>query len=207
MKVLTTEQRTPEWHKARRGHVTASRLGDVLAKPGTKRRNGYLLSLVLDLEGVEDFSTSEDDLAPWQRDGVTWEAWARGWYSWHHFDVTETGFVEADPPFQWLGCSPDGLVGDVGGIEIKFHKRLQLLRESVDRIPRSTRDQTQMAMHICNRRWWDLVNFWRDDEMDLEQGHVTRIWRDQSRIDYLLERSANFYVDVLAMFESRKGKP
>lgn len=206
MKVLTTEQRTPEWHMARRGKITASRIGDVLAGAGTKRRQAYRLQLVLDLEGVDDFATSEEDLAPWQRDGVAWEEWARGWYAWQPGcqEVTTTGFVVSDE-VEFVGCSPDGLVGQDGGIEIKFHKNLRLLRENVDRVPRATSDQMQMAMHVCNRQWWDLVNFWRDDQMNLEKGHILRVWRDPSRIDYLLERSASFYLEVLEEVKRRKS--
>ena len=205
MKVLALHQRTPEWHQARAGRVTASRIGDAIAAPGTKRRSSYRLQLVLDLEGVEDFSTSEEDLAPWQRDGVTWEAWARGWYSWQpgRSQVDEIGFAVSDT-FDWLGCSPDGLIDLDGGIEIKFHKSLGLLRENVDKVPRSTSDQIQLSMFICDRQWWDLVNFWREDSMNLEQGHVKRIHRDDARITYLVERAGHFYAEVLDMVHQRK---
>jgi len=40
------EQRTDEWFKERLGHVTASKIKDVLAKKGTATRGNYLMQLV-----------------------------------------------------------------------------------------------------------------------------------------------------------------
>lgn len=205
MKVLVKAQHTPEWHSARASRVTASRIGDAIARPGTKRRAGYLLELALDLEGVPNIDGSDEHLAPWHLNGVMWESWARGWYAWQPSfpPVTETGFVVSDA-YDWLGCSPDGLIEDDGGLEIKCHLNLRLQRASIDHIPRATLDQMHLSMFICDRQWWDLLNFWRDDPMGLEQGHIIRIHRDPARIDYLVERAATFYAEVLDHVEQRK---
>ena len=109
MRILTTTQGDDLWDIARKGRITASGIGNVLAGKGTKSRFEYRMQLCLDLEGVEDFR----DSAIWFEDGRRYEGHARGWYDWNIATVTETGFVLHDE-YNWLGASPDGLVGEDG---------------------------------------------------------------------------------------------
>jgi hypothetical protein len=158
--------------------------------------------LVLDLEGVEDFQ----DTAFWFEEGRLYEGHARGWYDWHKSKVTETGFVLHDE-YNWLGASPDGLVGDDGMIEIKYRKTLKTFHESnIKDPPRAYLSQMQTGMWVCNRQWCDYVNYWRSDEHQKEQAHVRRIYRDEGRIRELEEAALIFWSEVLAMFRKRTGK-
>ena len=110
MKIITDEQGTEAWLEARRGHITASKIDCVIAGRFTKKRLDYLEELATDLAGIPDFDDHEP--APWFMAGRTYEDWARGWYSWETgHDVAQTGFCESDE-YEWLGMSPDGLIGD-----------------------------------------------------------------------------------------------
>jgi len=204
MREIVCEQGTPDWYRARAGHVTASRMAQVKARPGTKGRNNYLLELCLDLEGVEAWA--HEDPEPWYQHGRQWEDWARGWYSWHEQrDGRTTGFVEYEPA-PWLGCSPDWMLDPDGLLEIKCHKSLTQQRAAVAKASRPVIDQVQMQMLICGREWCDLLNYWRDLDHDLEQGAVQRIYPDEARQQYLMERATEFYNEVQALFEARNGR-
>lgn len=205
MKVLCTTQGTEEWYRARAGHVTASNMARVIANRGAKGRQGYLLDLVLDMEGVDNWQAS--DPPPWFQHGHQWEDWARGWYEYHQdVDVERTGFCEHDD-VRWLGCSPDGLTPDVY-LEIKSHKSLTQWRQAVARISRPYLDQCQAGMLVTGHRVAHLLHYWRNDETGelLERGHVHTIHADPARQDFLLERSVDFYQEALAYFRRRNPR-
>lgn len=201
MRILTKTQGDDMWEYARKGRVTASSIGHVLAGHGTKSRFEYRMQLCLDLEGVEDFR----DSAHWFEDGRRFEGHARGWYEWNVAPVTETGFVLHDE-YNWLGASPDGLVGDDGCIEIKYRKTLKTFHDSnIKPIPRLYESQMQTQMWVMGRAWCDYVNYWRSDEHGKEQAHVRRIERDDGRIRELEEAAILFWREVLQLYRKRTG--
>ena len=185
MPVLCTTQGTPEWHEARRGKITASAARLAIGRKGTKGRSDYIDKLVLDFEGVPDFS--EEETPPWFEAGRYFESWARGWYSWNFDrDVEETGFIVHDE-YSWLGCSPDGLVGEDGMIEIKFRHKLSTFHKFASiGVTSPVQAQVQTGLYVTGRKWCDYVNYWRSDDHDKEQGRCWRIDRDQAYIDNTL---------------------
>lgn len=202
MRILTSEQGTDEWELARKGRITASSIGKVLAGSGTKSRYDYKYQLCMDLEGIEDFQ----DSAHWFEAGRMYEDHARGWYDWNVTEVTQTGFVLHDE-YNWLGASPDGLIGDDGCIEIKFRKSLKTFHDSnIKPIPRLYESQMHTEMWVCNRQWCDYVNYWRSDEHEKEQAHVRRIYRDEGRIRELEAAAILFWSEVLDFYRERTGK-
>ena len=200
MRVLCDDQRSEEWLACRRGKITASSIQRVLAGPETRSRNSYMMSLVFDLEGVPDFNDEEPGV--WFEDGRKYESWARGWYSWNYnVDVSETGFVLHDE-FDWIGCSPDGIVEPDGLIEIKYRKSLKTYDQHTKRIQPSAFNQMQMQMYVMDRAWCDYVNYWRNDDNE-EKGHVQRVQRDDERLELLIEKCHAFWADVNTLFASR----
>lgn len=185
MRILCKEQRTPEWFAAKKGVISASEAKTVLMGKSTKGRRLYVERLADDLEGIPNFEDEESP--PWFIDGIYYESWARGWYQFKYdVDVEETGFAVHDD-YQWIGCSPDGLVGEHGLIEIKYRKSLTTFKKhaSINNRPADF-PQMQMQMFVTDRLWCDYINYWRSDDQELEQGHVQRIYRDQSYIDNTL---------------------
>jgi hypothetical protein len=71
--------------------------------------------------------------------------------------VKQVGFIEYN---DYVGCSPDGLVGDDGGIEIKCpddKEYFKLLLEKEGAISSDYMWQVQMNLLITERKWWDLI--------------------------------------------------
>jgi len=207
MRVLCDTQRdennqsTDEWLACRRGKITASAIAHVLAREGTDSRESYLLRLTQDLEGVPDLE--DDDPKPWFTDGRVYEDWARGWYSWNcNVDVIETGFILHDD-YNWIGCSPDGLVGSDGLIEIKYRKTLKTYAKHTTHVALGDLKQMQMQLFVTERAWCDYVNYWRDDDGN-EKGHVRRIQRDDDQIKALVNMCELFWIAVHKLHESRR---
>lgn len=202
MRILTEEQGTEMWEVARKGRLTASAIGKILAGKGTKTRHNYIMDLVLDLEGIQDFR----DSGSWFLEGRRYEGHARGWYQWERdIKVQETGFVLHDE-YNWIGCSPDGFVEDDGNIEIKYRKTLQTFDQSiVKNIPRLYQCQVQTQMWLCEKHWTDYINYWRDDITGKEQGHIRRIERDEAWIKEIENAAFLFWQAVLEKYRERNG--
>ncbi len=204
MNILCKEQGTQEWRDARRGKITASAARLAIGRPGTKGRADYILKLVHDWEGVPDLE--DEETPPWFLDGKYFESWARGWYSWQ-FDavVKETGFIVHDD-YSWLGCSPDGLIGDDGMLEVKFRKSLRTFHEHASiGVNKPVMAQVQTQLFVCDRRWCDYVNYWRSDDHELEKGRCKRIDRDQPYIDnVLLPAFVKIWTEAQALLLSRR---
>lgn len=179
MKLIDCEQGTPEWHQARCGKVTASRVCDIVrqTKNGvSKMRQTYLGELVAErLSGIqEDGFTSKP--MEWGKDK---EDEARKVYAFiHGRKVTRVGFVDHER-IAMAGASPDSLVDDDGMLEVKCPNTsthiATLLGERID--PDYVK-QMQWGMACTGRRWCDFVSF--DPRMPAEmQLYVQRVERDQ----------------------------
>ena len=202
MRILTDTQGTELWEVARKGRLTASAIGKILAGKGTKTRLNYIMDLVLDLEGVMDFR----DSGSWFLAGRQYENHARGWYQWERqTDVQQTGFILHDE-YNWIGCSPDGFVETDGNIEIKYRKTLDTFNRSIVKpVPRMYQCQMQTQMWLCEKRWTDYINYWRNDQTGQEQGHIRRIMRDEAWIREIENAAFLFWQEVIDKYRERNG--
>jgi len=147
------EQGSPEWFKLRKGVLTASDATAIGAS------GAGLLTLckekALELIGVESESYSN---ALMER-GTRLEPIGRAAYEFHvGCKVVEVGFITNDL-YVNAGASPDGLIGDDGGLELKARndiKHLSLIFGETKEIPYN---QIQMNLLISERKWWDFVSF------------------------------------------------
>lgn len=155
------EQRSPEWFEARCGIVTASVVGKLLtptlkvADNDTAR--GIIASLVAErITGTVEPTFTSDDMFR----GIVHEPLARDAYSEHHEKAVECGFMRLDNDGWSLGSSPDGLVGDDGGIEVKCPRaKSHVLTILADEVPPFYTGQIQAALLVSGRKWWDYVSF------------------------------------------------
>jgi dihydrofolate reductase len=73
-------------------------------------------------------------------------------------EVTEVGFCMHDT--LRCGVSPDGLIGDDGGIEIKCPKpstHVKYLRKGT--LPSEYKAQVMGCLWITGRQWWDFMSY------------------------------------------------
>jgi putative phage-type endonuclease len=182
MIIIDCEQGTPEWHEARLGKVTASRIADLMAKTksgwGASRKN-YMAELIAQkLTGVIPESYTNAAMQ-W---GTDHEPQARANYSLEMgFPISEVGLV-MHPTITEAAASPDGLVGDSGLVEIKCPNtatHIETLRSQTIDGKYIKQMQWQMACTGC--MWCDFVSF--DPRMPAEmEMFVQRIIRDGKMI-------------------------
>lgn len=190
------EQRTPEWMAQRLGRVTASRIADVLATtksgPAASRQN-YAAELVAErLTGTHaDFYVN----AAMQR-GTDLEPLARECYSFISGNtVIEEGFVP-HPTIAMAGCSPDGLIGNDGLVEIKCVGTAKHIALLTGGKPEGRYVQQVMWQMACTgRAWTDLAYF--DDRLPVEmQMHIVRIDRDEAVIADMEAKVREFLAEI-----------
>jgi len=153
-------QRTPEWFALRLGKVTASRIGDLMAKTKSgysASRANYMAELAIQRltgEVEQGFNT------PAMQWGTETESKARNAYSFFTGNaVKEVAFIY-HPDIDQAGASPDGLVGEDGLVEIKCPNsatHLETLRTG--KINNKYRLQMQWQMACSGRKWCDFVSF------------------------------------------------
>jgi len=156
-RIIECEQGSPEWFEARRGIPTASRYGDVLAEGKGVMRARYMRQLAGEIITEEPMETYKNDK---MERGKKHEPDLRKRYAFDHdVDVEQVGFLRSN--MIATGCSPDGLVGVDGMLEIKSSEP-DLLIELLDsgRAPTQHMPQIQGNLWITGRDWCDLVIGW-----------------------------------------------
>jgi len=156
------EQGSDEWRLAKLGHVSGSNIGVVMQKgrgdAPSKTRQSFIEKIV-----AERYSKKLDDNGytnEYMEWGTQTEPQARQAYevSRETF-VDKTGFWK-HPSIAWVGCSPDGLVGKDGLIEIKCPKTSTHLSYIWNNeVPSAYYLQMQCQMWVTNREWCDFVSF------------------------------------------------
>lgn len=179
-------QQDASWMLDRVGQFTASRAADLMARtksgPGASRANLLALLAVERITGqpVETYQN-----AAMQR-GSEMEAEARDAYSFHTgIAVAEAGFVRcAELPN--TGCSPDGLIGDVGLVEFKCPASMQKHLAALTNGEHATeyRWQLQHQMMTTGRAWVDAVSYDPRFPPGLQLA-IVRVYRDEDAISDL----------------------
>jgi len=194
-------QGSEQWHKKRSCHITASRFGDVMANPKTKRYKNYMLEKVNELSGAPYMS----DDAPWFKHGKVLEPFARERYD---FEMSLQGQSEVEQVFffthseyDYIGCSPDGKIGDLKGIEIKCSEsHSAYLKNAKETMPAKFKPQVQGQIWICNYDSVDFITFFRDpDERLKDEINIVNVKPDLEYIKKLEKRCVQFWAEVQKM--------
>lgn len=193
-------QESQDWMLARAGKFTASRATALMArtKTGYGAARGELLTL-LAVERLTGQCVPTYQNAAMQR-GIDMEAEARDAYSFETgCAVIECGFIAHDT-LPHTGASPDGLIGDLGLVEIKcpanMEKHLDAIRNGAH--AQEYRWQLQHQMLVTGRAWVDAVSY--DPRFpDGLQLAITRVHRDETATNELMHaiRVANEEVESI----------
>lgn len=186
MKIIDCVQGTPAWKAARLGMPTASQFGRIMSAKTLKPLAGaetYALELLAEWA----LGVMEDEGSGFMERGHGLEESAIAAYELETGrDVTRIGFLTNDAGT--IGCSPDGLVGEEGGLEIKCpaaKTHLAYLLAPGDVGPYAP--QIQGALWLTGRAWWD----WRSWHPTLPAAAV-HVERDERFIAALAQIVEDF---------------
>lgn len=197
LEICEAEQNSPAWFEFRRGLPSASKFQCLLANSAEKKgRRTYLYDLageILSGECMESFGNSYTDR------GHVQEGEARDWYAFAtDAELIRVGAVRS--AFLGAVCSPDSLIGDDGGLEIKTRMaRLQLELLESGELPNEHRAQVQGAMWILCRPWWDFVSY-----CPKIRPFKVRVHRDEKYIASLAIAVREFNEELKALVERNR---
>lgn len=202
---LPVEQGSEEWHKARLGIPTSSEFTRIVtpkgALSGSTTRYRYACELIAERmlgHPVNDY------VSDWMLRGQDLEDRAVAYYELQRdIDTQRGGFCKIDAAlmhkseFYSVGCSPDRLVGDDGGLEIKcpsetIHVATLLGLEDV---LVKHRLQVQGSLWITGRKWWDFLSY----HPELPPA-LMRIERDEEFIGTLSKHVRAFCVSLEELY-------
>lgn len=185
-----------EWHAARCGKVTASRVADLIAKTKTgwgASRANYMAELVAErLTGTQAAGYSNAAMQ-W---GTDMEPEARENYAFiSDVEVEQVGFVP-HPTIEMAGASPDGLIGDDGLVEIKCPNTATHIDTLIGQaVPAKYVTQMQWQMACTGRAWCDFVSY--DPRMpEGMQVFIRRVERDEETITQLEADVSTFLAEL-----------
>lgn len=161
MKIIDVVQGSPEWHAARLGIPTCSQADRILTpktlKPSSQAAT-YRNQLLA--EWLFGYPMDWTGASQWMERGTEMEAEARAAYELEMgVDVQQVGLILRDD--EMFAGSPDGLVGDDGGLEIKcpaIHTHIGYLLNP-DSLADEYRGQVQSILALTGRDWWDLWSY------------------------------------------------
>ena len=175
MKIYNFAQGSPEWHAIRRRKLTASH-GTAIGNHGTGLVT-YVDEIVLAL-CIEPDEYYNSDMAR----GNELEPTGRLVYEFERgIETRQVGFIEYN---EFVGCSPDSLVGDDGGLELKARNdriHFKLLKDG--KVDSGTVWQMNMCMLVTGRKWWDFGSYNPKFNQSL---FVKRFYPEPKKIEGLL---------------------
>ncbi len=159
MIILDTEQGTPGWFAARAGRPTASNFAKVVTGTGnpSTQVKAYMFALIaetLATSPLESYSNRAMER------GIELEQEAVDYYQFdREVDVQRVGLCYQNEERLW-SCSPDGLVGMDGGLEIKCPSHpVHIEYLLAGTIPTKYKPQVQGSLWITGRDWWDFMSY------------------------------------------------
>jgi len=179
MRIIECEQGTPAWIQARLGIPSASSYSKLVTATGksSAQAEGYINQLVA--ERITGEQTMVHVSEPMQR-GIDLEPEARFRYEMETGRIVkQVGFLMHDTI--QAGASPDGLVGENGGLEIKCPSpatHIEYLRDGG--LPAKYVQQVQGCLWITGRDWWDFMSYHPKMEP-----LIVRVFRDEEFIKAL----------------------
>ena len=186
MQIFHCEQNSEGWLLARMGIPTASAFSQILAKGEGKTRRTYMLKLAGEIitgKPMENFCNEHmergHEFEPEARDLYTFQTGAH---------LERVGFIRNGR----VGCSPDSLIGEDGGLEIKTklpHLLIELILK--DEFPPEHKAQVQGTLWVTKRQWWDIGIYWPGVPL-----FVKRAYRDEPYIQRLATEVDRFNAEL-----------
>lgn len=190
MKIHDVRQGSSEWLSLRLGIPTASEF-DNLITPEWKLRTGQTPQTYLYQKLTEKCMGCPIGMAGsfHMEQGSILENEAIPFYSFtYDVEIKRVGFVTTD--YGRIGCSPDGLIGDEGGIEVKCpapETHLKYLLEG--ELPAQYRAQVHGSMLVTGRPWWIFMSYSRQFPP-----FILKVERDEK-----IQESLNFALEAFLM--------
>lgn len=209
------DQRSEQWFAERAGKITASRMSDVMLerdrepfksgprkgqqKPPPKALTDYAYQLAAERLTGRPRKQIKAAALQWGQDI---EPAAVAAYQAETGEiVTLCGFVQHST-HDFIGASPDFLVGDDGGGEIKSPESSEVHLETLlCGLPPEHIEQIQGGLWVTGRKFWDFVSYHPDFPPE-DRIYIQRVQRDDLFIARLESACLQMEADIQEIFSA-----
>jgi hypothetical protein len=125
-------------------------------------------------------------------------------------EVEECGFVEFN---DYVGSSPDGLVGADGIIEIKCPKDTTFLAQVIaNKVKPEYHTQIQFNLYVLNRQWCDYVAYNENyplfiKRIERDEEHITKIQEAIEECNSKIEENLRIFKSKMEGSKEIKEEP
>jgi len=198
VQILKAEQGTQEWLDARLGRPSASQFSKLVTTAGkpSASADDYISEMIAERITGEREPIYVNE---WMQRGTELEPRARETYEFmYDVDVQEVGFILDDSGE--FGCSPDGLIGEDGGVEFKCPApKNHIAWSRKGKCPSKHYAQVQGCLYITGRKWWDFMSYHPD-----MKPFIVRVERDEEFIAKLAEQISLAVEEIKSEVENLK---
>jgi hypothetical protein len=190
-------QGSVQWIEAHCGIPTASEF-DNLVTTKWEPRTGEMPKSYLARKLAEAWSGPLPGFGSWgMEQGQILEGEARPWLDFEFgWKIETVGFVTTDDGR--IGCSPDGLIGEDGGVEIKCPEGPTHIKYLLNGIlPPEYAAQVHGCMLVTGRPWWQFVSYRR---------HMPPLLIRVNRDEAIQEALREALVEFLERFDNAMGR-
>ncbi|MFA5340158.1 MAG: lambda exonuclease family protein [Clostridia bacterium] len=194
--IIECEQRSDIWFSAICGNVGASSIDKIITTKGepSKSRTDYMMTLAAERltgKGEVGFTTQA------MLNGIEREAEARSLFEMaHDVEIKQVGLVYKDS-LHLCHCSPDGLIGENSGFEVKNPLSKTHIKYLLDgKLPTEYFCQVQFSLYVTEREsWWFMSHYPGIKPLMIE------VFRDEKWIEKVDKELTQFNEELLAMVE------
>lgn len=214
-----SEQRSDEWLAERAGRITASEMHTVMLerdrepfksgprkgqpKPPPKALTDYAFRLAAERLTGRPRKQIKAAALQWGQDVEP--AAVAAYQAETGTLVTLCGFIR-HPDYDFIGASPDFLVDDDGGGEIKSPESSEVHLETLlNGLPEEHIEQIQGGLWVTRRKWWDFISFHPDFPPHLRL-YIQRVHRDEAYIAKLEAACLHLEADVQNILDTINQK-
>lgn len=156
--ILECEQRSDEWFSAICGNVGASSIDKIITTKGepSKSRDDYMMTLAAErITGKSEAGFTTQAM----QNGIEREAEARSLFEMvHECEIQQVGLIYKDEK-KLCHCSPDGLIGNNAGIEIKNPMSKNHCKYLLaNKLPTEYFCQCQFSLYVSERKVWRFMS-------------------------------------------------
>lgn len=210
MKIIDFPQGSKEWAQARTARVTASNMAKVLSRARDRKSEGAtranykarIIAEILTGRPQEDDYTNDD-----MEGGIELEPFARAAYEVRVNEFVDTVGLVVHPSIARASCSPDGLVGTDGMVQIKCPKpATHIGYRLAGVVPSKYEPQLVLEMECCERAWSDFVSYCPIYPAPLDL-FIVRLPRNAERARAVQAEITQFNREVDEIIEKLTGRP
>jgi len=201
MIIIYCEQNSPEWFSLRAGIPGASSFDQIFTAK-TLKPSASRIKLLYQLAGERIIKSKPETYSSYyMKRGIELEPQARDVFSMlKEIDVNQVGYCYYDERKD-RGCSPDGLIGEVSGLELKcpslsVHVGYLMKKD----LPSDYFQQVQGSLYITGYEYWYFMSYHPGIKP-----LIIKVYRDEKFISLLHAELESFCLELNELTEKLRA--